>query len=92
MDGVSEVASIGGFVKEYQIDVDPNNLFAYDVHFSDLLKAIQNSNIDVGAEVIEEGDREFVVRGKGLFTSIEDIENVVVAVKKQFTGISKKLS
>ncbi len=81
VEGVSEVASIGGFVKEYQIDVDPNRLFAYDVHFSTLIKAIQNSNIDVGAEVIEEGDREFIVRGKGFFKTIADIENVVVAVK-----------
>ena len=92
VDGVSEVASIGGFVKEYQIDVDPNNLFAYDVHFSDLLKAIQNSNIDVGAEVIEEGDREFIVRGKGVFESIEDIENVVVAVKNNSPILVKNLA
>jgi Cu(I)/Ag(I) efflux system membrane protein CusA/SilA len=81
VDGVSEVASIGGFVKEYQIDVDPNKLFAYDVHFSKLINAIQNSNIDVGAEVVEDGDREFVVRGRGFFKSLEDIENVVVTVK-----------
>ncbi len=81
VEGVSEVASIGGFVKEYQIDVDPNKLFAYDVHFSKLIKSIQNSNIDVGAEVVEDGDREFVVRGKGFFKSIADIENVVVGVK-----------
>lgn len=81
VEGVSEVASIGGFVKEYQIDVDPNKLFAYDVHFSKLVQSIQNSNIDVGAEVIEEGDREFVVRGKGFFKDITDIENVVVEVK-----------
>ena len=81
VEGVSEVASIGGFVKEYQIDVDPNKLFAYDVHFSTLIKAIQNSNIDVGAEVIEDGDREFIVRGKGFFKSIADIEHVVVSVK-----------
>ena len=81
VEGVSEVASIGGFVKEYQVDVDPNKLFAYDVHFSKLIKSIQNSNIDVGAEVVEDGDREFVVRGKGFFKSISDIENVVVAVK-----------
>ncbi|MGB0454053.1 MAG: efflux RND transporter permease subunit, partial [Bacteriovoracaceae bacterium] len=81
VEGVSEVASIGGFVKEYQIDVDPNKLFAYDVHFSKLIKSIQNSNIDVGAEVVEDGDREFVVRGKGFFKNISDIENVVVAVK-----------
>jgi Cu(I)/Ag(I) efflux system membrane protein CusA/SilA len=79
--GVSEVASIGGFVKEYQIDVDPNKLFAFDVHFSSLIKAIENSNIDVGAEVLEDGDREYVVRGKGFFKSLSDIENVVVAVK-----------
>jgi Cu(I)/Ag(I) efflux system membrane protein CusA/SilA len=81
VEGISEVASIGGFVKEYQIDVDPNKLFAYDVHFSALIKSIQNSNIDVGAEVVEDGDREFVIRGKGFFKSISDIENVVVAIK-----------
>jgi Cu(I)/Ag(I) efflux system membrane protein CusA/SilA len=81
VEGVSEVASIGGFVKEYQIDVDPNKIIAYDVHFSSLIKAIQNSNIDVGAEVIEDGDREFIVRGKGFFKSVADIENVVVMVK-----------
>jgi Cu(I)/Ag(I) efflux system membrane protein CusA/SilA len=81
VEGVSEVASIGGFVKEYQIDVDPNKLFAYDIHFSNLIIAIQNSNIDVGAEVVEDGDREFVVRGKGFFKKISDIENVVVTVK-----------
>jgi Cu(I)/Ag(I) efflux system membrane protein CusA/SilA len=79
--GVSEVAGIGGFVKEYQIDVDPNKLFAYDVHFSKMISAIQNSNIDVGAEVVEDGDREFIVRGKGFFKSLSDIENVVITVK-----------
>ncbi len=81
VEGVSEVASIGGFVKEYQIDVDPKKLFAYDVHFSKLISSIKESNIDVGAEVVEDGDREFVVRGKGFFKSLSDIENVVIAVK-----------
>ena len=81
VEGVSEVAGIGGFIKEYQIDVDPNKIFAYDVHLSTLIEAVQNSNIDVGAEVIEDGDREFIVRGKGFFKSSKDIENVVVAVK-----------
>ncbi|MBT7608451.1 MAG: efflux RND transporter permease subunit [Bacteriovoracaceae bacterium] len=81
--GVSEVASIGGFVKEYQIDVDPNKIFAYDVHFSTIIKAIQASNVDVGAEVIEDGDREFVVRGKGFFKSLSDIENVVIAIRNK---------
>lgn len=83
VEGVSEVASIGGFIKEYQIDVDPNKLFAYDIHFSRLIKAIQDSNIDVGAEVIEDGDREYIVRGKGFFRSLEDIENVVVEIKNK---------
>lgn len=81
-EGVSEVASIGGFVKEYQVDVDPNKIFAFDIHFPQIIKAIKNSNIDVGAEVIEEGDREMIVRGVGFFKNISDIEEVVVAVKE----------
>ncbi|SMF40995.1 efflux RND transporter permease subunit [Pseudobacteriovorax antillogorgiicola] len=81
VEGVSEVASIGGFLKEYQIDVDPNKLFALDIHFSTLLQAVKSSNIDVGAEIIEDGDREFIVRGRGFFRSLEDIKNVVIAVK-----------
>ena len=80
--GVSEVASIGGFVKEYQIDVDPKKLFAYDIHFSNLIRSIKNSNIDVGGEVVEDGDREFIVRGKGFFRSLQDIENVVIDIKE----------
>ena len=81
--GVSEVASIGGFVKEYQIDVDPQKLFAFDIHFNKLVQAIQRSNIDVGAEVIEDGSREFLVRGLGFFESLTDIEDVVVAIKNK---------
>lgn len=81
--GVSEVASIGGFKKEYQIDVDPNKLFALDIHFSKLISSIKNSNLDTGAEIVEDGDREFVIRGKGFFKRIEDIENVVVSVKNK---------
>lgn len=79
--GVSEVASIGGFVKEYQVDVDPNKIFAFDIHFPQIIQAIKNSNIDVGAEVIEEGSREMIVRGVGFLKNISDIEEVVVAVK-----------
>ena len=81
-EGVSEVASIGGFVKEYQVDVDPNKIFAFDIHFPQIIKAIKNSNIDVGAEVIEEGDREMIVRGIGFLKSVSDIEEVVVTVKE----------
>jgi len=83
VEGVSEVASIGGFVKEYQIDVDPKKLFAYDVHFDSIIKSIKSSNIDVGAEVVEDGDREYIVRGKGFLKSLADIENVVIAVKSK---------
>ncbi len=81
IEGVSEVASIGGFIKEYQIDVDPNKIFALNIHFPEIIKAIRNSNIDVGAEVIEEGDREMIVRGVGFFKELSDIEEVVVKVK-----------
>ena len=81
IQGVSEVASIGGFIKEYQIDVDPNKIFALNIHFPEIIKAIKNSNIDVGAEVIEEGDREMIVRGVGFFKELSDIEEVVVKVK-----------
>jgi copper/silver efflux system protein len=80
--GVSEVASIGGFVKEYQIDVDPNKLFAFHVSFKDLLQAIRSSNVDVGAELIEEGEREMIIRGVGLFRTLEDIEDVVITVRE----------
>lgn len=81
VEGVAEVASVGGFVKEYQIDVDPNKIIALNVHFPEIIKAIKGSNIDVGAEVIEEGDREMIVRGLGFFKSMSDIEEVVVSVK-----------
>lgn len=81
VSGVSEVASVGGFIREYQVDIDPRKLLAYDVHFTQVIKSIQNSNLDVGAEVIEQGEREMVIRGVGFLRSLEDIENVVVGVK-----------
>jgi Cu(I)/Ag(I) efflux system membrane protein CusA/SilA len=80
--GVSEVASVGGFVKQYQIDVDPNKLLAYDVNLHSLFEAVRNSNIDVGAKVVEEGGMEFIVRGVGFIESIEDIENIVIGAHK----------
>lgn len=82
VEGVSEVSSVGGFVKEYQIDVDPRKILAYNLHFTKVIQAIKNSNVDVGAEVVEEGDREMIVRGLGFFKSLSDIENVVVSVKE----------
>ena len=81
VEGVSEVASVGGFIREYQVDIDPRKLLAYDIHFTQVIKSIQNSNLDVGAEVIEQGEREMVIRGVGFLRSLQDIENVVVGVK-----------
>lgn len=78
VEGVSEVASVGGFVKQYQVDIDPNKLIAYDVMLDDVLKAVKDSNIDVGAKVIESAGMEFIIRGLGFIKSIEDIENTVI--------------
>jgi len=78
VEGVSEVASVGGFVKQYQIDVDPNKLLAYKISLHSMFNAVGSSNIDVGAKVIEEGGAEFIVRGLGFIKSVEDIENIVI--------------
>ena len=83
-DGVSEVASVGGYVKQYQIDIDPNTLLAYKVPLSTVYNAVRGSNLDVGAKVIEEGGMEFLIRGLGFIKSITDIENIVV---KEHNGV-----
>jgi Cu(I)/Ag(I) efflux system membrane protein CusA/SilA len=80
--GVSEVASIGGFVKQYQIDVDPNKMLAFNIKLEDVLKAVKDSNIDVGAKVIESGGMEFIVRGLGFVKRVEDVEDIVVGEDK----------
>ena len=77
-DGVSEVASVGGYVKQYQVDVDPNLLLSYNVPLSMVYNAIRASNVDVGAKVIEEGGMELLIRGLGFIKNIEDIEDIVV--------------
>jgi Cu(I)/Ag(I) efflux system membrane protein CusA/SilA len=81
VDGVAEVASIGGFVKEYQIDVDPDAMRAYGVGLDDIFSAVRMSNVDVGARTIEINKVEYVVRGLGFVRSVEDLEQVVVKVK-----------
>ncbi|QDV91728.1 Cation efflux system protein CusA [Phycisphaerae bacterium RAS2] len=78
--GVSEVASVGGYVREYQIDVDPDAMRAHDVKLQDVFMAVQRANIDVGAETIEWNGVEYIVRGKGFVKSVADVENVVVRV------------
>jgi Cu(I)/Ag(I) efflux system membrane protein CusA/SilA len=85
--GVSEVASIGGFVKQYQIEVDPNKLLAYNIPLSKVKRAIQRSNNDVGGKLVEMGETEFMVRGLGYIESLEDIRNIVVAVDQRGTPV-----
>jgi Cu(I)/Ag(I) efflux system membrane protein CusA/SilA len=79
-DGVAEVASIGGFVQEYQIDVDPDAMRAYRVSLDEVFKAVKMSNLDVGARTIEINRVEYVIRGLGFVKQIEDVENSVVKV------------
>ncbi len=85
--GVSEVASVGGFEKQYQVDVDPEKLLAYGIPVTRVMEAIRNANADVGAMVLELADREYMVRGLGYLESIGDIENVVVGATASGTPI-----
>ncbi len=78
VEGVSEVAGIGGFVKQYQIDVHPDKLRAHGVSLMDVTTAVQKANIDVGAKVIEKNGVEFFIRGVGFIKSVEDLEKVVI--------------
>jgi Cu(I)/Ag(I) efflux system membrane protein CusA/SilA len=79
VSGVSEVASVGGYIKQYQIDVDPNKLLAYKIKLGQIFNAVKRSNLDVGAKVIEENNMEFIVRGLGFIKNVADIENIVIA-------------
>ncbi|HEU4995580.1 MAG TPA: CusA/CzcA family heavy metal efflux RND transporter, partial [Gemmatimonadaceae bacterium] len=85
--GVAEVATIGGFEKQYQVDVDPAKLQAYGVAVTQVMSAIQNANEDVGAMVMELSEREYMVRGLGYLKSIGDIENVVIGATAAGTPI-----
>jgi len=80
VDGVSEAASVGGFVQEYQIDVDPNLMRLYDVKLEDVVKAAKRANIDVGARTIEINKVEYVIRGLGFVKSLEDLQNALIKV------------
>ena len=89
-DGVAEVGSIGGYVKEYQVDVDPDAMRAHGVSIDEVFKAVKSSNIDVGARTIELNRTEYFVRGIGFIKAIEDVENSVVKVKKENVPILVK--
>ncbi len=79
--GVSEVASIGGFVKEYQIDIDPNAMKAHGVNVAQIMDAVKNSNLDIGARTIEFNRAEYLIRAIGYIKTLEDLEKSVVTVR-----------
>ena len=87
VDGVAEVASVGGFVKQYQVNVDPNKLLAYDIPLKRVIDAIRQSNNDVGGKVLEIASTEYMVRGRGYVKSTEDLEQVPVGVSETGTPI-----
>lgn len=80
-EGVSEVASVGGFVKEYQVDINPDALKAFGVSVMDVMNAVRKSNLDIGAETMELNHVEYIIRGLGYVKSLEDIDNAVIAVR-----------
>jgi Cu(I)/Ag(I) efflux system membrane protein CusA/SilA len=84
--GVAEVGSVGGFVKQYQINVDPNKLLAYNIPLKTVVDAVRTNNNDVGGRVIEWTGREYIVRGRGYVRTLDDIRNIVVSVDGQGTG------
>jgi Cu(I)/Ag(I) efflux system membrane protein CusA/SilA len=87
--GVSEVASIGGYVQEYQVDVDPELMRQYNIGLDQVVKAVKESNKDIGAQTLEINKVEYLVRGLGYVKSISDIENAVVT-SEDFTSIKIK--
>jgi len=87
--GVAEVASVGGHVRQYQIDVDPNRLRAYSIPLSQVVEAVRRSNSNVGGNVVEQGGQWSVVRGVGLIESTAGIENIVIGASYSEKGGEK---
>ena len=85
--GVAEVASIGGYVKQYQVVVDPNKLIAYNIPLQKVKMAVQRSNNDVGGKLVEMGETEFMVRGLGYIRSVDDLNNIPLGVDRRGTPI-----
>jgi len=83
--GVSEVASIGGYIQEYQVDVNPELMRQYDIELREVVRAVKESNKDIGAQTLEINQAEYLVRGLGYIKSIVDLENAVVASKDYHT-------
>ncbi len=91
-EGVSEVASIGGFLKEYQIDIDPDAMKANNVNITMIMNAVKNSNLDIGARTIEFNRAEYLVRGLGYIKSLKDLEESVVSVKNNVPILLKQVA
>ncbi len=88
--GVAEVASIGGFVRQYQITVHPHLLQTYQVSLRTIIQSVKRSNNDVGGRLLEISETEYMVRGRGYIRSVEDIENVVLKVSRDGTPVRVK--
>ena len=88
-EGVSEVASAGGFVKEYQIELNPDAMYAFNVSVMDIMSAIKKSNLDIGAETMEINKVEYLIRGLGYIKNVKDIENAVITVRE---GVPVRIS
>ena len=88
VQGVSEVASVGGFVRQYQITVDPNRLRAYDISLSRIRDAVQRSNTDVGGRVFETAETEFMVRGEGYIQGLDDVRRIALGVDASGTPVT----
>ncbi|MBV1857986.1 MAG: efflux RND transporter permease subunit, partial [Nannocystaceae bacterium] len=81
VSGVSEVASVGGYVREYHVDVDPEAMLAHGISVTDVARAVSQANLDIGARTLEINAVEYIVRGLGFVESLEDLESVVVATR-----------
>ncbi|WP_305731339.1 efflux RND transporter permease subunit [Trichlorobacter ammonificans] len=90
VQGVAEVASIGGLVREYQIDLDPVKLQAYNITSGRVMEAVRGSNKDVGGRLLEQADAEYLIRGQGYVKTREDLENIVVGADMRGTPIYVK--
>jgi Cu(I)/Ag(I) efflux system membrane protein CusA/SilA len=92
VEGVAEVASIGGFVKQYQVNLDPNKLAAYDKSVKDVVQAIRASNNEVEGRLLEFSGREYMVRGRGYLTSLDDIAAVSLGVARRYALATSLMS
>ena len=88
VQGVSEVASVGGFVRQYQITVDPNRLRAYDISLARIRDAVRRSNTDVGGRVFETAETEFMVRGEGYIRGLDDVRQIALGVDASGTPVT----